>query len=50
MSVFGSNYRCEQLLGLMTKVASRTRMRHTDEKVQECMLTATTEIKRVIEG
>jgi hypothetical protein len=44
-SVFGSNYRCEQLFSLIKNVKSKTRTRLTDQHLQGCMRIATTEIK-----
>jgi hypothetical protein len=48
MSVFGSNYRCEQLFNLMNNVKSRTRARLTDGHLEGCMR-ITPEIKHGIE-
>jgi hypothetical protein len=48
-SVFGSNWRCEQLSSLMKNVKSRTRTRLADEHLEGCMRIATTEIKPDIE-
>jgi hypothetical protein len=42
-SVFGSNYRCEQLTG-----KSRTRTRLNDEHLEGCLPIATTEIKPIL--
>jgi hypothetical protein len=36
-SVFGSNYRCEQLLSLMKNVKSRSMTRLIHEYVEGCM-------------
>jgi hypothetical protein len=49
LSVFGSKYRCEQLLNLMKNVKSRTRTRLTDECVEGYVWIAATEIKSDIE-
>jgi hypothetical protein len=45
MSVFGSQYRCEQLRNLMKNVKSRARTILTDEHLQGCMQIAATEMK-----
>jgi hypothetical protein len=49
-SVFGSDYRCEELFRLMKNVRSRSRTRFTDEHLEGRMRIATTEIKHHIEG
>jgi hypothetical protein len=48
-SVFGNTYLCEQIFSLIKKVISRTKLRLTDEHVEERTQMATGKIKPDIE-